>query len=53
MYYMYMSVQCVCGKQGEPGNEVICSWPIIIFDFLIVYVYILFVNVTNEQNIYP
>ena len=27
-----MSVQCVHGTQGEPGNEAICPQPIFIFD---------------------
>ena len=34
---------------GEPGNETICSWPIIILDFLFMSIQVLVVSVTNEQ----
>ena len=31
----------------------LCSWPIIIFDFLFMSIQVLVMNVTNEQNVYP
>ena len=44
---MCMSVQCVHGTQGEPGNEAMSTF------VTSLYVYVLFVNVTNDNNVYP